>query len=172
MTIEQNEPDPNRRERVYALLDGLGIVYETIEHPAMFTAADNELHEQEIKATIFKNLFLRNKDKSRYYLYSLPLMKRADLVALAGHIGETRFSFGNEDELWDKLHIRQGSVSPLNVIDAPTKDVEILIDRAIFANERFGIHPNDNTVTVILAPEDLMKVLEAMGCRYRVIEGD
>jgi Ala-tRNA(Pro) deacylase len=170
MIVEQNEPDQTRRKRVYALLDRLNITYEIVEHPAMFTAADNIIHEQKIKAMIFKNLFLRNKDKSRYYLYSLPLTKRADLAALASHIGETRFSFGNEEELWNKLHIRQGSVSPLNIIDAPDNDAEILVDKAVFTSSRFGIHPTDNTVTVILAPGDLMKALEASGCRYRVIE--
>jgi Ala-tRNA(Pro) deacylase len=168
--LDKNEFSPNRRERVYALLSELGIQYEIVEHPAMFSAADNELHEQDINATIFKNLFLRNKDKSRYYLYSLPLMKRADLVALANKINETRFSFGNENELWDKLHIRPGSVSPMNVVDTPGTDVEILIDREILTCERFGIHPNDNTATVILSPEDLMKILDATGCRYRLIE--
>jgi Ala-tRNA(Pro) deacylase len=167
--MRENELKDNCRERVYALLDKLDIKYEVVEHPAMFSAADNELHEQDIGATIFKNLFLRNKDKSRYYLYSLPIMKRADLAALATSIGETRFSFGNETELWDKLHIRPGSVSPLNFIDAPEADVEILIDREIFGSERFGIHPNDNTATVILTPPDLIKILDEIGCRYRII---
>jgi Ala-tRNA(Pro) deacylase len=166
----QNELENNRRERVYALLDRLDIKYEIVEHPAMFSADDNELHEQDINATIFKNLFLRNKDKSRYYIYSLPIMKRADLVTLATSISETRFSFGNETELWDKLHIRPGSVSPLNVIDAPKTDVGILIDREIFSCGRFGIHPNDNTATVILAPQDLIRVLDEIGCRYRIID--
>jgi Ala-tRNA(Pro) deacylase len=169
MTVANNS-DMSRRERVFALLDNLGIQYEIIEHSAMFSAADNELHKLDINATIFKNLFLRNKDKSRYYLYSLPLTKRADLAVLAVHIGETRFSFGNETELWERLHIRPGSVSPFNVIDAPGTDVEILIDREIFNCERFGIHPNDNTATVILAPSDLMKILDGTACRYRVIE--
>jgi Ala-tRNA(Pro) deacylase len=168
--MEQIELEQNRRERVFALLDKFGIQYEIVEHAAMFSAADNELHEQDINATIFKNLFLRNKDKSRYYLYSLPIIKRADLAALANTISETRFSFGNENELWEKLRIRPGSVSPLNVIDAPETDVEILIDREIFACGRFGIHPNDNTATVILSPEDLLKILDTMGCRYRIVE--
>jgi Ala-tRNA(Pro) deacylase len=97
-------------------------------------------------------------------------MKRADLAALATSIGETRFSFGNETELWDKLHIRPGSVSPLNVIDAPETDVEIVIDQEIFSCGRFGIHPNDNTATVILAPQDLVKILDEIGCHYRIIE--
>ncbi|MDR0223353.1 MAG: prolyl-tRNA synthetase associated domain-containing protein [Oscillospiraceae bacterium] len=167
--MEQIETDPNRRERVYALLNELGVIYEVVEHPAMFSAVDNELHERDINATIFKNLFLRNKDKSRYYLYSLPIMKRADLVTLASHISETRFSFGNEDELWSKLRIRHGSVSPFNIIDVPDTDVEILIDREIFACGRFGIHPNDNTATVILSPNDLMIILDAAGCCYRII---
>jgi Ala-tRNA(Pro) deacylase len=168
--MRENELENNRRERVYALLDRLNIGYEIVEHPAMFSAADNELHEQEIGATIFKNLFLRNKNKSRYYLYSLPIMKRADLAALATSINETRFSFGNETELWDKLHIRPGSVSPLNVIDAPETDVEILIEREIFDIGRLGIHPNDNTATVILAPQDLIKILDEIGCRYQIID--
>jgi Ala-tRNA(Pro) deacylase len=162
--------DETCRERVFALLDRLDIPYEIIEHPAMFTAADNELHEQDINATIFKNLFLRNQSKSNYYLYTLPITRRADLAALADHIRETRFSFGNETELWDKLHIRPGSVSPLNVIDAPGTDVEVLIDREIFDFARFGIHPNDNAATVILAPEDLIKILDATSCRYRIVE--
>ena len=170
MIMGQIETDSTRRERVFAALDRLAIQYEVVEHPAMFSAADNVLHERDINATIFKNLFLRNKDKSRYYLYSLPIMKRADLAALASRISETRFSFGNENELWEKLHIRQGSVSPLNVIDAPGTDVEILIDREIFDNARFGVHPNDNTATVILSPEDLMKILEASDCHYRIVE--
>jgi Ala-tRNA(Pro) deacylase len=75
-----------------------------------------------------------------------------------------------KNELWEKLRIRPGSVSPLNVIDAPSTDVEILIDREIFACGRFGIHPNDNTATVILSPEDLMKILDATCCRYRIVE--
>jgi Ala-tRNA(Pro) deacylase len=162
--------DPTCRERVFALLDNLEIQYEIIEHPAMFSAADNELREQDINATIFKNLFLRNQSKSRYYLYTLPITRRADLAALADRIHETRFSFGNEAELWDKLHICPGFVSPLNVIDAPGTDVEVLIDREIFDCARFGVHPNDNAATVILASEDLIKVLDATSCRYRIID--
>ncbi|MDR1796675.1 MAG: prolyl-tRNA synthetase associated domain-containing protein [Clostridiales Family XIII bacterium] len=161
-----------RRGRVLAFLDGTGVAYELVEHPAMHSAADNALHERDIHATVFKNLFLRNKDRSRFYLYSLPITKRADLAALAKGIGETRFSFGNEEELWGRLRIRAGSVSLLNVVDAPGTDVELLIDKEIFACERFGVHPNDNTATVLLEPGDLAKILDAAGCRYRLVGQD
>ncbi|MDR1206556.1 MAG: hypothetical protein LBL26_13925 [Peptococcaceae bacterium] len=129
-----------RREKVYALLDGLGIEYGKVDHPPMFTQADNEVHRVNIGAVIFKNLFLRNKDKSRYYLLSLPLTKRADLMAAARLLGESRLSFGDESALQAKLNIQSGSVSFLNAIDAPDTDVVFLIDNSVYDHERIGVH--------------------------------
>jgi Ala-tRNA(Pro) deacylase len=167
---EERVIGPDRRARVYALLDSLGVTYETVDHPALFSAADNIPHEININAVIFKNLFLRNKNKSRYYLYSLPIHKKADLLALQHLMGESRLSFGHEDALWEKLHIIPGSVSILNVVDAPGTDVTLLIDKEIYDAPRFGVHPNDNTATVILTPEALIRILDAIGVTYRFIE--
>jgi Ala-tRNA(Pro) deacylase len=58
----------DRKAEVYALFDALGIEYSVVEHPPMFSQADNERHRVNIGVVIFKNLFLRNADKSRYYL--------------------------------------------------------------------------------------------------------
>ncbi|MCL1895712.1 MAG: hypothetical protein FWG03_04110 [Clostridiales bacterium] len=106
------------RQRVYDVFDALGIPYEAFDHPPIFSAADEVRKDIKIDALICKNLFLRNKDKSRFYLFTLPLDKRADLVALQNALGETRLSFGDADALWDKLRIRPGSVSLLNIIGA------------------------------------------------------
>ena len=171
-SVDQASFDTAPRERVYSMLDRLEISYTVVEHPAMFSEADTKLHEHGVNAVIFKNLFLRNKNKSRYYLYTLPITKHADLAALAAFIDETRFSFGNENELWEKLHIHAGSVSPLNVLDAQGTDLEILIDKDIFDCEQFGIHPNENTATVLLSPHDLMRILDAVNCRHRIVKTD
>jgi Ala-tRNA(Pro) deacylase len=159
----------DRKERVYDVLNGLGIEYKIIEHPPMFTHADNEKHRVNIGAVIFKNLFLRNKDKSRYYLFSLPLEKRADLAALQKVLGETRMSFGDEDTLTKKLNIKSGSVSFLNVIGAENTDVTILIDNSVFSHDQIGVHPNDNTATVIFAPKEIPKILEFCKAEYQFI---
>ena len=169
MTTKQNESDQVRRERVYALLNELGIEYGKVDHPPIFTQADSELWPVQIDAVIFKNLFLRNKDKSRYYLYSLPLTKRADLVAVAKALGETRLSFGNEGALQEKLNIQHGAVSFLNVIGLEHTDVTLLIDSSVFCCEHIGVHPNDNTATVILKPQDIEKILLACGVGYRFL---
>jgi len=169
MTVNQNESDQARRERVYALLDMLGIEYGKVDHPAMFTQADSELHPAQIDAVILKNLFLRNKDKSKYYLYSLPLTKRADLAAVAKALGETRLSFGDEYTLQEKLNIQHGAVSFLNVIGLEHTDVSLLIDSSAFYCDQIGVHPNDNTATVILNPQDIEKILFACGVEYRFL---
>ena len=123
MTKEQMKPGQNRREIVYSLLDSLEIKYDRVEHPPIFTQEDSELHPVQIDAVIFKNLFLRNKDKSRYYLYSLPLTNRADLTAVAKTLGETRLSFGDDYALQEKLSIQHGAVSFLNAIGTKGNDV-------------------------------------------------
>ena len=167
MATEKVESSQNRREQVYALLDRLGIEYEVIEHPPMFTQADSATQRVNIDAVIFKNLFLRNKNKSRYYLYSLPLDKRADLIAVAKTLGETRLSFGDENALREKLNIQHGAVSFLNVIGAEGTDVTLLLDSSVFDYNRIGVHPNDNTATVILKPQDIQKILDACGVEYK-----
>jgi len=166
MSGDSNQ-DP--RERVYAFLDRLGIEYEIVNHPPVFTQADSNIHRIESGAVIFKNLFLRNKNKSRYYLYSLPLTKRADLVAVSKALDETRLSFGDEDALLEKLNIRHGSVSFLNVIGAEGTDVTILVDSLAFDCALIGVHPNDNTATVVLKPQDIQKILDACGVEYMFI---
>ncbi|MDR1538174.1 MAG: HAD-IA family hydrolase [Clostridiales bacterium] len=163
-------PLENAKEKVYALFESLGISYTVADHPPMFTQQDNIKHKVEINAVIFKNLFLRNKNKSRYYLVSLPLEKKADLYALQALLGETRLSFGSEQDLKEKLGIQPGSVSLLNIIGVEKTDATLLIDRCIFNYERIGVHPNDNTATIIFDPKDLSRILDFYGASHRFID--
>jgi Ala-tRNA(Pro) deacylase len=166
----KNDLGSSRKEEVYVFFDELGIAYEAVEHPPLFTQADNEKLRPNIGAVIFKNLFLRNKNKSSYYLLSLPLEKKADLPALQRLLEESRLSFGDETALMEKLHIRPGSVSLLNPIGAMRSDITFIIDDTVFDYEKFGVHPNDNTATIIFSPKDLPKLLNAIGVTYRFVK--
>ncbi|MDR2267796.1 MAG: hypothetical protein LBE09_09555 [Christensenellaceae bacterium] len=160
----------DKKNRVYSFLNQLEIPYEIVDHPPLFTEADNVKHRMNINAIIFKNLFLRNSDKSKYYLLSLPLVKRADLIKLRSILNESRLSFGDENALMEKLKIRPGSVSFLNAIDHPNTDVVFLVDNEIFNASRFGIHPNDNTSTVVFSPLAIPKIFECLGVKYSFLE--
>lgn len=170
MSCEMQEEPVSRSSEVYAFFDRLGIPYRKVEHPPMFTQADNDKYRPKIDAVIFKNLFLRNKNKSRYYLLSLPLYKKADLLLLQHILGESRLSFGVEAMLEEKLNIKAGSVSVLNIIGVKKTDVIFLIDRSALEYEMIGVHPNDNTATIIFPPGALSKIFDFFGIEYRFLE--
>ena len=67
---------------VYKLLDKLNIEYTKVEHPPLFTCEDNEKYNIKFDAVVCKNLFIRNSNKSQYYVISLPLEKRIDVKSL------------------------------------------------------------------------------------------
>ena len=165
------------RQQVYGVFDALGIEYEAFDHPPVFSAADEVRKDIKIDALICKNLFLRNKDKSRYYLFTLALDKRADLAGLQNALGETRLSFGDAEALWEKLRIRPGSVSLLNIIGAREADaagdegaLKFLVDAETLRAPRIGVHPNDNAATIVFAPGRLPDVFAHYGADFEFIE--
>jgi Ala-tRNA(Pro) deacylase len=91
------------------------------------------------------------------------------LTALAALLNETCLSFGDEISLSEKLNIQSGSVSFLNAIYREQTGVAFLIDKSVFDYEYIGVHPNDNTATIIFSPKDIAAVLESCGVLYQFI---
>jgi hypothetical protein len=61
-------------------------------------------------------------------------------------------------------------VSFLNVIGAPNTDVTFLMDSSVNDYDLIGVHPNDNTATVIFAPREIPKIWEHYGVPYRYLD--
>ena len=61
-----------KEAHVYELLDRLGISYEGVDHDTANTIEDCEAVEQELGVKICKNLFLRNRQKTTFYLLLMP----------------------------------------------------------------------------------------------------
>ena len=57
------------------------------------------------------------------------------------------------------LGLTKGSVSPLGVFHDENHAVEVVFDRDLCGKERIGVHPNDNTATVFLSFDGLMKMM-------------
>ena len=79
-------------------------------------------------------------------------------------------SFGNEEELWDNLHIKPGSVSILNVIGAPDTKVTFVIDKNIENIDRVSFHPNDNTASISFESKNLKRILDKYNKEYLFLE--
>ena len=156
-------------KEVYKLLDKLDIEYTKIEHPPLSTCEDNEKYNIKFDAVVCKNLFIRNSNKSQYYVFVLPLEKRVNLKSLQMILGETRLSFGDENILEEKLGIKAGAVSIFNITNLEDDDIIFVLDEDILKYEKVGFHPNMNTATVIFNPKELSKIFEYYNVKYKFI---
>ncbi|GHU66444.1 prolyl-tRNA editing protein proX [Clostridia bacterium] len=154
---------------VYKVFREYGIPFEAYDHKPLFSEADCDDVQLNPNAKILKNLFLENKDASRYYLYTLPIDKRADLTALRNQIGETRFSFAKEEALWGKLAIKPGSVSLLNIIGSTHENMTFLIDEEVLNYDLIGLHPNDNSATILFSPRQISTLLNRLNAEFRFV---
>jgi Ala-tRNA(Pro) deacylase len=154
---------------VYEALTGLGISYDTYEHPPVFNSEDVDAYWRDIPATPVKNLFLRNKKGNREYLVIVGVEKRVDLQQLVKTIGDDRLSFGSAERLMQTLGLTPGSVSPFGLINEGSDAVQVIIDNDLRQAERLIFHPNINTASVVVSWRDLEKFLATRANVVRVI---
>ena len=159
------------KENAYKLLETLKIAYEKVDHPPLFTRADAERYQVKLDCMEIKNLLLCNKDRSRYYMVIVPLGKRIDLKQLQEVLRETRLTFADEETLYNKLGVRLGAVSLLNLANVEHTDIKFLIDKGVIESEKVGFHPNDNTQTVIFDSGNILKILTCKKTQYQIIGG-
>ncbi len=160
-----------QKEKVYETLDRLGIDYQVIEHPAVYTI--NEMEALEIfldNPWIVKNLFLRDGGGKRHFLVTLDMKKRVDLKELRKKLGTSGLSFASEERLMRYLELTKGSVTPLGILNDTNCMVEVVIDSSLVGRDKIGVHPNDNTATVMLSYEDLEKVIQEHGNQIHIID--
>jgi len=149
-------------------LKELNISFEQINHVAVYTIEEMDNLGKEIfkGAKICKNLFVRDNKGKNHFLIVMPEEKRAPLSEISEKIGSTKLSFASEERLEKYLKLKPGSVSPLAVINDDTNDVQVVIDEELKKESLLGVHPNVNTSTILLKPEDLEKYI--IGCNNKL----
>jgi Ala-tRNA(Pro) deacylase len=150
-------------QKVYEVMDRLGIAYTRLEHAPVFTVEQAEKHWGSITGAHCKNLFLRNKKGNRHYLAILESSKSADLKALTNRLGEDRLSFASPERLMRYLGLEPGAVSPFGLINDSQKEVQVVVDQDLKNAERINFHPNVNTATVGIDFTDFENFLDWCG---------
>ncbi len=153
---------PTSPQELLARLDALGIAYRNHEHAAVFTVEEAKALRGELTGGHIKNLFLRNK-KEEMWLVVAEEDKRIDLKALGERLGAGKLSFGSPDRLLRYLGVLPGAVTPFGIINDSERKVKVVLDRDLMAFNPVNAHPLVNTMTTALAPEDLVRFLEAEG---------
>lgn len=146
----------DREVRCYDLLDRLNIPFDRVDHPAAETMAVCDEIDEVLGTLICKNLFLCNRQKTRFYLLMLPGDKRFDTKALSSALGVARLSFADEAHMLELLDITPGSVSVLGLMNDKENRVQLVMDRAVAESTTFGCHPCLNTSSLRLQTQDLL----------------
>ena len=151
-----------KRDVVLRTLAEQNIPYQLWEHPAVYTIEEMDALDLPAPEEVVKNLFLRDAKGRRYFLVVLSKEKQADLRALGERLG-VKLSFASPERLAACMGLEKGSVTPFGVLNDQERKVEVLLDQDLRTRPLVAVHPNENTATVALAPEDLLQVLEDHG---------
>ena len=146
-----------------AFLDANHFKYQRMEHPAVFTCAEADLHRPDVPSVSTKNLFLCDKKARRFFLAVTECEKTIKLDKLALQLGVLHLRFGSEDNLMRLLGVTRGSVTMMGLANDTEHVVELWIDEEIWGNEYFQSHPLVNTATLVLTKSELERFFALTG---------
>lgn len=145
-------------EQLYANLAALGIVFDVVEHPAVFTVEESRAVDADIPGAHTKNLFLKDAG-GQFWLVTVPAELRVDLKALPAAIGSKRVSFGKAEDMERLIGVTPGSVTPLGAMADKAGEVIAVLDAALANADRVNVHPLRNTATLGVSGADLVRAL-------------
>lgn len=155
-------------QQLMMMLDELGIVTATVEHPPLRTIEDSRRLRGNLKGGHAKNLFLKDR-KGGYWLLVALEQTPVDLRVAATLLQAPRFSFANGEELDRILGVPPGAVSPFAAINDVSGRVCVVLDHRVLDTDLLNCHPLRNDCTTTIATADLLKFLGKIGHPPRII---
>ena len=159
------------KQETYDYLTQNGIEYEVTEHKAVFNMAELDEVDLPYPECDAKNLFIRDDKKRNYYLITVKGDKRVNLKEFRKQNGTKPLSFASPEDLLAIMGLTPGSVTPLGVLNDTERKVHAFIDKDFLDEPQIiGVHPNDNTATVWLKSEELIKLMREHGNTVDVVK--
>ena len=152
------------KQQIYDYLQENSIWHEITEHKAVYNMAELAEVPCPYPEADAKNLFVRDDKKQNYYLITVKGEKRVNLKAFRKAQGTRNLSFASAEDLMERLGLIPGAVTPLGVLNDETRSVKVFLDQDFLQEQGLvGVHPNENTATVWLKAEDLIRIIREHG---------
>ena len=177
-TVYQGRPSDDRIPQelaVYDKLEELGISFTRVDHDHADTMEDCMVIDDCLGATVCKNLFLCNRQKTNFYLLMMPGDKPFKTKELSHQLGISRLSFASPEDMEQYLDCTPGSSSVMGLANDKENKVQLLMDEDVVKGEFLGCHPCINTSSLKLYTKDVLeKFLPAVHHEpvYVVLNGD
>ena len=161
--------------KVYDFLDDLGISYSRLDHAPAFgseTELCNEI-EESLGARICKNLFLANRQRTKFYLMMIPENKVFRSSDISKQAGSSRLHFAESEYMEELIGCSSGSASVMGLMNDTEHRVQLLVDDDVLNSEYVGCHPCINTSSLRIRSEDIFgSFVKATGHDFIVVHAE
>lgn len=154
-------------QRIFDLLDSLEIDYTNYKHVAAFSCQDAKGIDIPWKRV--KSLLIRNKKKTQFYMIVLGDDKQLDTNLIRDYFSDTKMSFSSEEDMFEKIWVKIGHVSPFALYNNVDNDIKVVFDSDL-KSVQIGFHPLNNENTTVLNMDDVEKFLENIGNSYSYVD--
>lgn len=155
------------RQELIQFLNEKGIAYEITEHVPVFTIEEMLEVKLPYPEIIAKNLFVRDDKKKNYYLISVQEERKINLKEFQEQFGTRKLSFASENDLMAIMGLIKGAVTPFGMLNDEERKVQFFLGKE-FIGGKMGIHPLENTATVWIGADDLVKLVKEHGSSVTV----
>lgn len=143
----------------YDFLDKLNIEYDRVDHePAMSDDIYAKM-DSSLVSTACKNLFLVNRQGTKFYLLMMPRNKDFRTRFLKEQLGLAHLSFAKEEQMVEYLGVHPGSVSIMCLLKDIDAKVELIIDKDVFSGDTVRFHPCINTSSIRISTKDFTNIV-------------
>ncbi len=176
MALEKGRPADcsgrlDKEIKSYDFLESLGIEFYRLDHEPADNMDVCDMLDRELGAVICKNLFLCNKQQTKFYMLMLPAHKKFKTKELTSQINSSRLSFAGADKMMEYINITPGSVSILGLMFDTGNNVQLLVDEDLINSEYVGIHPCINTSSLRIRSTDMFPAVpNALHHPYQVVK--
>ena len=161
--------------RVYDLLDSLNIEYFRLDHAPAFGSEEalcKEI-EESLGARICKNLFLANRQRTKFYMLMIPEHKVFRSSDISKQAGSSRLHFAESEYMEERVGCSSGSASVMGLMNDTDHRVQLLVDDDVINSEYVGCHPCINTSSLRIKSEDVFgKFVKATGHDFIIVHAE
>ena len=161
--------------RVYDFLDDLEIEYFRLDHAPAFGSEEKLCREIEdsLGARICKNLFLANRQRTKFYMLMIPEYKVFRSSDISKQAGSSRLHFAESEYMEELIDCSSGSASVMGLMNDTEHRVQLLVDEDVINSEYVGCHPCINTSSLRIRSGDIFeKFVKATGHDFIIVHAE
>ena len=149
---------------------GQGIEFDYYEHPEAPTIEIAAQYYRGEGTVLCKNLFFRNHKGNKHYLVIMDARHNMDIHDIEHKLHQGKLSSASPERMMKYLGVRPGSVSLFTLVNDVNHEVILFIDRKLLEAEKVSFHPNDNTASLVISRDDMVKFINGIGNQYEYMD--